>query len=224
VTEWFSPSPGHKQGPGTLLANLSIPRFTCSSESCQCCQWHGQTKYGAQVGVEETLRAKEHITIGVGDLSCGRTRSLHVTLIGIRTGTRWFPFPLDRRHERDREREREKERKGAKKRVTSKIASRPLFRACPLFRAYGLVTQPRGRDLVASSLCLSDTHSPKKMSGKEKVCQCYKCRAERGLEPLKVTAARSARRKDGHYAGCKHRHHGWCHCRNVLTEWEMMHQ
>jgi len=57
---------------------------------------------------------------------------------------------------------------------------------------------------------------------KEKVCQCYKCRGKRELEPLKVTVARPAIRKDGHYAGCKDRHPGWCHCRNVITEQEMM--
>jgi hypothetical protein len=63
------------------------------------------------------------------------------------------------------------------------------------------------------------------MSGmiKKKPCQCYKCRAERGLEPLKVTEKRPAVRKDGHYAGCENRHFGYCHCRSVMTEWEIMH-
>jgi hypothetical protein len=59
---------------------------------------------------------------------------------------------------------------------------------------------------------------------KKKKCQCYKCRALRGLEPLKVTTARPEIRKDGHYAGCENRHSGYCHCRrDGMTEWEIMH-
>ncbi len=57
---------------------------------------------------------------------------------------------------------------------------------------------------------------------RRRACQCYRCRGRRGLEPLAVTPARPAVRKDKHFAGCENRHPGWCHCRNVLTEQMIM--